>query len=321
MVMPAAAEEAFRSLSFSLGAHELRREESRHVKGPERRSFNPDARFLRALEFERATQRIERPVGIKGEGPALSLNSTSLRTLMADNYEMALGLLERYQPVYSAAFPDPDERLSFETVVELLQNPQLSLDLDVFTDTRGIVGGYQTLVAEINGEMFSLGDYLCVDNRSKGLGVAPLVYRNTIESRRENFGALAHFGEVNDPRVMDAAQQAIDRKSGTDPEARLKFWTNQGRRTVDAPWIQPATAEGLSPVDYMMLTVHHIDTTKHLHITGETIQEVWDAYYLPLVEMAPVLETRDTMVKLLAPYQGRQVDVLPLTTPRSCIDN
>ena len=306
-------------MSLTVGGHDYRREEARKEKEKvlDRRSFNPDAVFLRALEGERATRRIERPIGIKGEGPALFLHSTSLRVLLADNYELALGLLERYYPVYSAAFPDPDERLPFDTIVELLLKPELSLDVDVFTNERGIVGGYQTLTAQIDGEMFSLGDYLCVDNRMKGMGVAPLVYRSTVNARRDGLGALAHFGEVNDPRMMDSNQQAIDRKSGTDPDARLRFWTKQGRRMLDVPWIQPATAEGLSPVDYMMLTVHPLNATRPLRITGETVQRVWDAYYLPLSECAPVLDTRKEMMRLLAPYRDREVSMLPLTAARS----
>lgn len=155
----------------------------------------------------------------------------------------------------------------------------------------------------------------------KGLGIAPLVYRATINSRRDRLGALAHFGEVNDPHLMDLNQQAIDRKSGIDPLARLRFWTKQGRQMLDVPWIQPATAEGLSPVDYVMLTVHHLDPTRPLKITGQMLQRVWDAYYLPLAEIAPVHETREHMVRLLAPYQDRQIARRPLTTPRSFIDN
>ncbi len=203
--------------------------------------------------------------------------------------------------------------------MRLLQDPQLSLDVDVFTNERGIIGGYQTMIVDIAGEVFSLGEYLCVDNQMKGMGVAPLVYRATIKSRRDNLGALAHFGEVNDPLLMGPEQQAIDRKSGIDPIARLKFWTKQGRQMLDVPWIQPATAEGLSPVEYIMLTVHQIDSTKPLNITGEMVQNIWDAYYLPLSDIAPVLETRSEMLRLLAPYQGQQIALLPLTTPRSFI--
>jgi len=44
---------------------------------------------------------------------------------------------------------------------------------------------------------------------------------------------------------------------------------------------------------------------------------VWDAYYLPLAEVAPVHETRKEMERLLAPYQGREISLLPLTSSRS----
>jgi hypothetical protein len=86
---------------------------------------------------------------------------------------------------------------------------------------------------------------------------------------------------------------------------------------LDVPWIQPATAPGLAPVEYMMLTVHNLDEHEPLRITGETVQKVWDAYYLPLADVAPVHETRVEMEQLLAPYQGREVSLLPLTSPRS----
>ncbi len=316
-VMPGAADSPFRAMSFSTAMQEVRDGSPRPVKVTERRPLSPDAVFFRSLEGERATHRIERAIGIKGEGPAISFNSTSLRTLIGDNREKAIALLDRYYDIYSASFPDPDERLPFETILTLIEDPRFSIDVDIFTQQRGVIGGYQTHVAEIHGDFYSLGDYLCVDNRLKGMGIAPLVYRTTIQQRRDLFGTIAHFGEVNDPRLMDASQRMVDIKSGTDPDARLRFWTRQGRQMLDIPWIQPATAEGLSTVDYMMLTVHHIDHTKSLRLTGEIVQKVWDAYYLPLAEVAPVHETRKEMERLLAPYQGREISLLPLTSSRS----
>ncbi|MEY4669086.1 MAG: hypothetical protein RL518_1785 [Pseudomonadota bacterium] len=238
---------------------------------------------------------------------------------MADHPEKAFDLLERYYPIYCTSFPDPDERLPFETIVRLVQDPRFSIDVEVFTDLRGIIGGYQTNVVDIEGETFSLGDYLFIDNRMKGLGVGPLVYRKTIEHRQRNFGATAHFGEINDPRLMNASQQAIDRKSGTDPDARLKFWSKQGRRMLDVPWVQPAPEEGLSPVDYTMLTVHHLDTSRPLAITGDTVMKVWDAYYLPLQDLAPIIETRQEMARLLEPFRGRLIEVKKLTDERSSL--
>ena len=306
-VMPASADSLFRAMSFSTATQEVRDGRPRPVKESERRPLSLDAVFFRSLEGERATHRIERPIGIKGEGPAISFN----------NRDKAIALLERYYDIYSASFPDPDERLPFETILTLIEDPRFSIDVDILTQQKGVIGGYQTHVAEISGELYSLGDYLCVDNRLKGMGIAPLVYRTTIQQRKDLFGTIAHFGEVNDPRLMDASQKMVDIKSGTDPDARLRFWTRQGRQMLDIPWIQPATAEGLSTVDYMMLTVHHIDHTKSLRLTGEIVQKVWDAYYLPLAEVAPVYETRQEMERLLAPYQGSEISLLPLTSSRS----
>ncbi len=99
--------ESFETISFSFEPHDLRAGEGCTERPVERRSWSRDAYFFRALELEKATKRIERPVGIKGEGPALSLNSTNLRTLIVDNFEMALGLLERYSPVYTTAKGSP----------------------------------------------------------------------------------------------------------------------------------------------------------------------------------------------------------------------
>lgn len=280
-------------------------------------ALTPDGSFFNALNAERATRRLERSREEKGEGPPISFGSTSLRTLIEDNRSLALELLERYYPVYCASFPDPDERLPLGTILSLVEDRRFSIDLDILTAGRRIIGGYQTHVTKIDGDAVSLGDYLCVDHRMKGLGVASLVYRTTISDRMNQWGALAHFGEINDPRLMDNHQRAVDRKSGTDPEARLRFWSKQGRRVVDIPWLQPATAEGLAPVDYTMLTVHHVDLSRPLRITGETVQKVWDAYYLPLMQSAPILETRKEMRRLLEPYQGREVQLKPLTEPRS----
>lgn len=319
-VMPLSGENPLQTIAFPAMADGPRPKEGPGdiypSSGPWR---TPQTELLRSLALEPATRRIERSVGVRGEGPAVAFNSTSLRALIAANPEKAVALLELYYPIYSASFPDPDERLPYDTLLSLLKDPRFSINVDILTSERGILGGYQTHVADVDGELVSLGDYLCIDNQVKGMGIAQLVYRSTIADRRERLGAIAHFGEVNDPILMDAAQQAVDRKSGTDPEARLRFWEKQGRLMLDVPWVQPATAPGLVPVEYMMLTVHHLDQSRPLRITGETVQKVWDAYYLPLAEVAPVHETRREMERLLEPYRGREVPLLPLTTPRSFI--
>ena len=112
-VMPASAESPFRAMTFSTAMQGVRDGSPRPVKVTERRPLSPDAVFFSSLEGERATRRIERPIGIKGEGPAISFNSTSLRLLIGDNREKAIALLDRYYDIYSASFPDPDERLHF----------------------------------------------------------------------------------------------------------------------------------------------------------------------------------------------------------------
>jgi len=84
--------------------------------------------------------------------------------------------------------------------------------------------------------------------------------------------------------------------------------------------VQPAPDEGLSPVDYTMLTVHQLDGARPLSLTGETVIRIWDAYYLPLKEIAPILETRQEMLRLLEPYLGRQIELKNLTDNRSFID-
>lgn len=317
---PGGAERGWLTQSFGTAARDLRQREQQRGIGRDSLVLDPEVRFFCSLEDEPATRRIERACGVRGEGPSISFNSTSLRALMLDNPTKAFALLDRYYPVYCSSFPDPDERLPFDTIVRLVQDPRFSIDVDIFTGFRGVIGGYQTNVTEIEGQTYSLGDYLFIDNQMKGLGVGPLVYRTTIEQRRKIFGASAHFGEINDPKLMNAAQQAIDKKSGTDPDARLKFWSKQGRRMLDVPWVQPAPDEGLSPVDYTMLTVHQLDGARPLSLTGETVMRIWDAYYLPLKEIAPILETRQEMRRLLEPYRGRQIELKNLTDNRSFIE-
>lgn len=284
------------------------------------KKLSPETKLLLSLAEDASTSPISRNAGASGEeGPAMSFNSTSLRSLLNNNRSKALDLLDLYSTVYNAAFPDPDERLPIRTILTLAENPKLSIDLDIFSSKYGVIGGYQTDIATINNKSYSLGDYLCVSSSFRGQRIGPLVYNATIKKRAALMGAVAHFGEVNDPRRMSAKQQDVDRLSGTTTQARLDFWGKEGRLMLDIPWIQPAIAEGLSTIDYMMLTVHNLDKNKALSITTEIAQAVWDKYYLTLGNTSSVIETRLEMQRLLAPYKGKEIKLLPLDHKRSFI--
>jgi GNAT superfamily N-acetyltransferase len=237
----------------------------------------------------------------------------SLDALFDSDPSAAHDLLVRYYPLYAAAFPDKDEVMDLPTLGALISNPRNTWDVSVFLHGEEIVGGYHTQVAPIGDFLASLGDYLWIRPECRGQGLSQAIYRHILGLRRE-LGVAAHFGEVNDPYLLPEDKRALEESSGICPESRVRFWQKLGRKTCDAPWIQPALTEDGNAVEHLMLTVHPLSSNFPTRLKRDDYLALWEAFYAPLDNQVDLSQTREKLKRALADQES--IPFISMTTPR-----
>jgi GNAT superfamily N-acetyltransferase len=197
---------------------------------------------------------------------------------------------------------------------KLTSDPANSWDISIVRRNREIVGGYHTIVAPVGSFIASLGDYLWVSPPERGTGLAKRIYHEIL-GMRQRMGASAHFGEVNDPFAQPAAKRELDESGGTPPDARVRFWSKQGRLACDAPWLQPALQDGLQEVNYLMLTVHPLVSDFKASITRAEYLAIWESFYSPLADYIDLDPTRVRLRALLGDQE--EIQFIPMEQRRS----
>ena len=164
-------------------------------------------------------------------------------------------LFEYEQKIFINAFPDPDERESFEEdIIPRLKdsdNPLLhSYCVLAIDDNNAIAGG---LVADWYPQCSSMElIYIAVDPSRRKEKIGENLLNNGIELIQKALGELnervkAIFLEIDIPTtVMDAA-------NSMDPIARLKVWDAWGAKRIPINYTQPPLSKGKQPVSNLML--------------------------------------------------------------------
>lgn len=239
----------------------------------------------------------------------------SLRKFFAIDPEGAQRFLADYYRAYSRSFPDTDEALSNESISKMLKKPGCSWDATVVRRGERIIAGYHSSLEHCGRRLFSLGDYLWVDKEHRKSGVGRMLYLETLAHRRAA-GAVAHVGEINDPRLMGERERQIEKIAGITPEDRLLFWSKQGRQLVDCPWLQPPLRPGGREVEYLMLTIHPLRENQQ-SISRETLLDIWKNFYVSFDFDFDINQTLHRLANLTE--QSAEFAIIPLTAKRSCL--
>jgi len=161
-----------------------------------------------------------------------------------------------YAGLYTAEFPDPDERESYDNMVMYL---------------RGAVGahanGYHIVLAVKDGAVIgaSITDYfapsragvvefLVVAAKHRRSGLGKLLLQDAearLERDAARGGELLRFiaAEINDPFRRSVTPDNVD------PFERARWWGKRGFAKLDFPYVQPPLSAGQQPVRNLILAV------------------------------------------------------------------
>lgn len=200
-----------------------------------------------------------------GAGPA-SMRSPGLpappdvafRELTASDEDRVL-VRRFYDEVYTAEFPDPDERESLANIERYLELKQAGWYGDnayhvvVVECGEGIAGGaIADYLADPNAGAI---EFLVVSPAWRGHGLG----RRLLDHTEASIAADARragrpqadwiVAEINDPFRIDLAADNLD------PFVRARIWGEWGYRKLDFPYVQPALSEDQQPVHHLLLAV------------------------------------------------------------------
>ena len=225
-------------------------------------------------------------------------------------------LAEFYAGLYTAEFPDPDERESLDNMARYLERK---------ADGWYEANNYHIVLALSGGSVVaaSVSDYLFAPNagviefllvspsaRGGGLGRAVLDHTESLlrqDARRQGRRGLHGIvAEMNDPRLVSPSVDNLD------PVTRAKVWHSWGYRGLDFPYVQPALSAEQSPVEELIM----ICKSLHDEWAGSLAPDVVESVVHEYLRWAMRVHRPDDnpQFRTMAAFLARQerVPVLPL---------
>jgi GNAT superfamily N-acetyltransferase len=178
----------------------------------------------------------------------------NLRAAFKRDPQNALAVFVDYYSAFSAAFPNPVERPTFNRLLQRLEDPNSPLEIFLFLEDSRIVGGRQFKFINYQTDPFGIGEFTWVTAEARRLGVGSKIIKTTEDFLRSR-NCKVILGEFHDPNLCSAEDRALDEKVGITPESRLRFWERQGYQVLDAPYIIPPIAGQNSWVTNCLLGV------------------------------------------------------------------
>ena len=223
-------------------------------------------------------------------------------------------LLDFEKNIFIHAFPDPDERESFEEdIIPRIKdsgNPLLRTYCTLALDDNGDIAG--GVVADWYPGCQALEIiYITVDPARRGGSIGRLLLDNGIENirnavKRDGKEIKAIFLEVDIPTTVS------EDKSSMNPVDRLKVWDAWGARRIPINYTQPPLSEGKLPVSNLMLmclTAHGTDIVDAVPAT--LLKDFLKDFYIGLdAQNSECLDEMCEDIDLIA-TDGR-VDLSPL---------
>jgi GNAT superfamily N-acetyltransferase len=170
-----------------------------------------------------------------------------------------LGLLRQfYDGLYAREFPDPDERESYDNMVEYLRGVGKSAN------------GYHILLARHAGDIIgaSISDYfarsnagvvefivVAPDRREHGDGTRLLSETERllmVDAGRTGRELACIMAEINDPF------RRAETSDSFDPFRRAMWWSRRGYGRLDFPYVQPPLSSEQAAVDQLMLAARSL---------------------------------------------------------------
>ena len=235
------------------------------------------------------------------------LGLRSLSSELQDKY------IQQAYEIYERAFPDPDERLSRKGFENYVKDPNRK--------------GYDIQVALCEGEVVAASNFRVMDLGDIKMGYQAYIYTrpdmqrqgigstlfDCVVDRMKSQGAVAMFGEANDPRLMTPEQIELDRMNGMHPVQRLEMWAQKGRYALDARFVQLGI-DGGDAVNYLMINMLPIDPNFR-GLSGKQYVAMLDAFFSPFI---PDHKNNPDYQGIVG-FEGERafIPLIPLTSTRS----
>ena len=215
--------------------------------------------------------------------------------------------------IYERAFPDPDERLSRKGFENYVRDPnRKGYDMQVALVHGEVVAASNYRVMDIGDFKIGYQSYIYTRPDMQGQGIGATLF-DCVVGKMKREGAVAMFGEVNDPRLMSAEQIEADRRSSKDPTKRLEMWSKKGRFALDERYAQLGI-DGGEAVKYLMINMLPIDPD-FKGLTGRQYIAMLDAFFKPFV---PNFKNDPIYREIVAAASKRDfIGLIPLTQARS----
>ncbi len=164
-----------------------------------------------------------------------------------------------YDGLYLDAFPDPDERESFENIVAYLERERAggyganNYHVLIAHDDGDIVGG--VISDYFVGSNSAVIEFVTTDPRRRRGGVSRALLDRVLEESGHDAVRAGHscldycFAEVEDPFAAGLLDTDLD------PFTRLAIWARWGYRPIDFPYVQPPLSDEQERGTNLLLTV------------------------------------------------------------------
>ena len=172
-----------------------------------------------------------------------------------NSYVKNKGLIDDFEQIYNAGFPDVNEREDLSVIIKRVTNKKKELEpytiILISSIDSVVVGG---LIADWYDKSKSIHlTYLIIDEkfRKQGLGKELIIKGIKLikDSIRKEGGIEIKnvFFESNNP------EQTKRENDSFDPYTRLKIFSSLGAKWIDIPYVQPALDIKKKSVDNLML--------------------------------------------------------------------
>lgn len=206
------------------------------------------------------------------------IGAASPRIVAIDETDAGTRLLQRfYGGLYTAQFPDPDERELLANMLDYIRkraagwygpnNYHALIAVDGDAPVGGVIADY---LARPNAGVI---EFLTAspDRRRQGIGRllhAAALDRFAADAGRAHGRPLDYvFAEMNDPSRTDPATDNMD------PAERAAIWAAWDYRAIGFPYVQPALSPAQSPVTNLLLLARPCGQAAANSIPAATVRD------------------------------------------------
>ena len=195
-------------------------------------------------------------------------------------------LVNFYDKIYKNAFPDPNERESFDNMCKYLRKKAIgwygksNYHIMVLCKNDGEPAG-GVIADYLAGPNAGIIEFLTVHKKSQKKGLGRTLHQQIAsaleaDAEKANRPPPAYIvAEMDDPFITPFITDAGD---DINPFERAMIWDRWGYRLIDFPYVQPALSEGQEPVGNLCLIARPASTSPAERIDAKLLCGILHEY-------------------------------------------